>query len=62
MKGASKLCEMLERACAFPVAIPAYKVDPDVTRTFDFAQDGGSEDAASTADSSVDRSNRSSRE
>ena len=62
MKGASKLCEMLERACAFPVAIPAYKVDPDVTRTFDFAQDGGSEDPDTDATSSAERGNRSSRE
>ena len=30
---ASKLCGMLARACAFPVGIPAYKVDPEVKKT-----------------------------
>ena len=62
MPGTRKFREMLERACAFPVGIPTYKVDPDVMRTFDFAQDGGSQDSASTAGPSIDRDDRSSRE
>lgn len=61
MPVASKLCEMLARACAFPVGIPAYKVDPDVKKTFDFAQDSGSQDSASTAGTKIGREKRSSR-
>ena len=58
---ASKLCGMLARACAFPVGIPANKVDPEVKKTFDFAQDGDSQDYASTAGTKIGRDNRSSR-
>ena len=54
---ASKLCGMLARACTFPVGIPAYKVDPEVKKTFDFAQDGDSQDYASTAGTIDHRAN-----
>jgi len=62
MPVASKLCEMLERACTFPVGIPAYKVDPNVMKRFDFAQDRGSQVSASSVGPSDDRESRFSRE
>lgn len=62
MPGTSKLFEMLERACAFPVGIPAYKVDPDVTRTFDLGKDNGPVDHISAANPFADKGNRTSRE
>jgi len=60
--GTSKLFEMLQQACAFPLGIPAFKVDPDVTRTYDLGKDNGPLDSVSAANPFADKGNRSSRE
>lgn len=62
MPGTSKLFEMLQQACAFPVGIPAYKVDPEVTETFDLAKDSGVPEQVTGSNPFAERNNRPPRE
>ena len=62
MPDANDLLQMLERACAFPVSVPAHEVDPDALKTIDRSRADASRDLLSAVTDFLDSDDRNSGE
>lgn len=62
MPNANDLLQMLERACAFTVSVPAHEVDPDVLETIDRSRADVSRDLISAVTEFLDGDDRNSGE